>query len=434
MRSSSLAETFKQFQNGFPSVIGAWIAPGFCCIGEFNLSAGRPVSLKWEEQIGFSSLEQFKTSLQAIVKKRWLQGRPVVLSFSMPEIYSAPFDSNSEVPVEEQDLLPPGIKWDGVEYSIKKDAVDGVFACIRHGDIDSWIAVFKSIGLIAGQVIPAAIQWSRFFEIASSGVVSCSLQSGSLHYRYDGKWQGSVFVPGNTTGTPSEGSVAFSVALRPEFKWCPTGLIPALEGVFTSIDVPGFNLNPNVFEASRRLKAEKTVAKGIFFGSMGIAALSALLFLIIGGSSIWRLSVANDGQTLHSSSETISQIRQENKSIESRIASYKPLLSKKSSDARLLHEIGALASDSLWYSEIKISSDDAGAQVMVIGHSFSESTIGRLLVKAQAIPGIKKAGLEYTEKLSPERAGALTNQRVRSPLYRFKINFDFPSPSPGKKH
>lgn len=398
------------------SAIGVWVTPGYCSIGEFRVSEGVPHSFKWYEQIFYSDHEQLKNSLCALVKKRWLQGKPVVLTLSVPELYTVPFDDNPEKPVEKQALLPPGIRWDDIEYSIIKDNGDAAFACMRHSDIDSWVDFFRSTGLIVGQLVPAGIKWSRFFK--EKGDVTCTLPSGILLYSFESKWQGSVFLPAGIS-EPSKSTISFSVPLQPAFEWCPAGLVPALEGVFSSIEYPDFNLNFKNQAAARILKAEKIAAKSIFYGAIGVAGIVGLMLLLIGILSIWRLSV---GKSFRATASSISLIREENKSIQTKLGSYRTILSKKSDDAKILHDIGVLAKDSLWYSELNLSEGSEGVSVVIIGHSFSELAIAKFLRDAEALPGVKNAALEYTEKLSPEQAGRLTNSQIKPPLYRFKIN------------
>lgn len=52
-----------------PSILGIWIAPGFCSIGEFRIANDVPIALKWSELVPFSDDEHLKASLCTIIKK-----------------------------------------------------------------------------------------------------------------------------------------------------------------------------------------------------------------------------------------------------------------------------------------------------------------------------------------------------------------------------
>jgi hypothetical protein len=86
-----------------------------------------------------------------------------------------------------------------------------------------------------------------------------------------------------------------------------------------------------------------------------------------------------------------------------------------------MHDIGALAGDSIWYSELKLNKNGNTIGISIIGHSFSESSIAKLLLDSQNIRGVTKTNLEYAEKLSQQQAAKLTSGRLQCELYRFKI-------------
>ena len=58
----------------------------------------------------------------------------------------------------------------------------------------------------------------------------------------------------------------------------------------------------------------------------------------------------------------------------------------KSNDAEIMHNVGALATDSIWYTECKIASGAADANVDIVGYSFSESAIANYIVAAEKSP------------------------------------------------
>jgi hypothetical protein len=119
-------------------------------------------------------------------------------------------------------------------------------------------------------------------------------------------------------------------------------------------------------------------------------------------------------------------MKQENKKLQTKLLGYKSFLSRKSTDAKILHDIGKTATDSIWFSAIKLSSEKDGINTVVEGHSLSESAVATYIVDAEKIAGITKATLEYTEKLSEDKAAKMTNGQLRCELFNFKAVLDFP--------
>ena len=406
-----------------PSILGIWIAPGFCSIGEFRIANDVPIALKWSELVPFSDDEHLKASLCTIIKKRWLQGKPVVLTLSTPDVFAVPFVAQGDKAIEDQDILPAGVEWGNIEYALYEEAGRKVLACIRQSDLNARIAFLREVGLIADAVVPAGIHWSRLWEGETE--ISCTLPPGILRSVYDGgAWQGSVFLPSDTVAADGQ-SFSFDGAVRSEYRWCGQAQLPILEAILLSRERPDFTLNLHNSAATELRKIEAITGKAISWTGVGMTVMVMTLLVLIGIMALWRVAANGKGELLKRSTESISLMRQENTQLRAKLSSYKSVLAMKSNDAEIMHNVGALATDSIWYAECKIASDSADANVDIVGYSFSESAIANYIVAAEKIPGVHKAALEFTERLPLEMVEKMTGGRLKCDLYRFKAVLDF---------
>jgi hypothetical protein len=180
---------------------------------------------------------------------------------------------------------------------------------------------------------------------------------------------------------------------------------------------PGFDLNPYSYSADKLLRIEKKFRQYCYAGAIGLAGLF-LCLLLINGLQVWYSNITKNDAS--GASARALSVKQENARVRDRLASIKGLVSSRNSITRVLYEVGQLAQDSIWYSEMSLSTAD-GVNVVIIGHSLSEAAIARLLAGAEAIIGVRNARLEYTEKVASDQVSRLTHGRKSDVLYRYKM-------------
>jgi hypothetical protein len=413
IRHLKLPGILTRLHPSFQSLIGIWVAQRYCSIGAFGFGKTGSASVLWSEQIDFTDYTGLHSSLQKIVKKRRLQGVPVIVSLATPDVFTAPVDKNAVETIENQEILPQGVSWDSVEYAVRKGP-EPVFACIRHTDIDFWVGFFKETGLVAGSVVPSGIRWRQFVD--GKGDVTFSLPAGTLVSRIEGTWKGAYFVP--EAPKDKKTGLSFNAPVLPEYRWCPSYLLPALEGVLFYRQEPSFNLNPYRFSADKLYSIEKNLRQFGYSGALGLAGLF-LAFLLIGvGLQIWTVNVCKN-DVYNAFGKGLST-NQENARVKERLASIRSLASSKSSINRVLHDVGSIITDSIWYSEMGLSAGN-GVNIVILGHSLSESAIARVIARAEGINGIKSARLEYTEKVSSDQVSRLTGGKRNDVLFRYKL-------------
>ncbi len=407
---SAIKQFLANFWPGFENYLSVWIAPRYCVIAEFRFGRKGSVSALWSEQIPFAEYSDLHDSVRKLVQKRLLNGCPVTVSLSTAEVFAKQVEPDWLLDIEAHEVLPPGISWDSVDYSIKNGPVPLV-ACIRHADVDFWANFFREIGLVAGTVVPSGLFWPQFVE--GPGDIMLSTPSGTFVRNCgDGK-VAACFVPETVVDAKKE--ISFNLPLKPEYRWCPSFLAPALEGVISFREEPLFNLNPYCYSADKLFKTERTFRSFSLRMVAGFAGLAIAVLLVHAGLDLWW---AHDSRT-RGLSNALSVAKEEER-IKDRLASLRNLAATRVTISKLMHDIGSLPKDSIWYSELSVSLDN-GVQMAIIGHSLSESAVANVLAGAEAIPGVKTARLEYTEKVPGDEVARLTAGKRRKALFRYKL-------------
>jgi hypothetical protein len=413
-QTSSLKRISHYFQPGSSSFVGAWIAPHFCCIGEFMFFRKDIASVKWSEQVTFSDYSELHSLLRKVVDKRLIRGMPVSVSLATSEVFSRTIDENMATDIESQNVLPQGISWDTVEYSVQKSP-DLVFSCIRLSDIDFWQNFFKETGLVLNNLVPSGLFWPRFFQTTED--ITFSLAHGAIICKKDIGWKETLFLP--DTQPVEKPILTFNAPIRPEFQWCPVALLPALEAVLAFKQNPSFNLNTCNFSAEKLFKTEKIVAKSLRIGAICLCILIAALFLGNFGLDMWYARISHTPEY-----KKFMVLKQENAKVRENLTSMKEIFSSRTCMSKTLHDIGNLTRDSIWFSEMQVSSQNK-SNIVIIGHSLSEGSITQLLARTEALQGIKNAHLEYTEKLGADQVTRLTGGKRDIELFRYKLLIDF---------
>jgi hypothetical protein len=184
------------------------------------------------------------------------------------------------------------------------------------------------------------------------------------------------------------------------------------------MEAPYFNLNLSAFPAENAIAWEKNFKKFLFTAFIGLGLLIAIEFTCSIGFGIWRTHALKGEYT--ESTAKIATLKQENTLIAARIASIQSVMKTNRLLTGILQGAGELVKDSVWYSEMTVSNLNA-VKITVIGHALSESSIARLLFKAEGMPGVKNARLEFTEKISSDQVARLTAGQRNVAIYRFKL-------------
>ncbi len=391
--------------------IGIWIAPRFCSIGEFIFPKHGSPSVKWSASIIFSEYHELHAELLKIVKKRWLRGIPITLSLATADVFAVPVNGDTTALDVEVDILPKGISPNSVDYVIL-DSPTPACACIRHDDIDFWVNFFKEMGLYTGAVVPSGIWWARFVD--GKNEIHFSLPNGSFVSGYSGgSWKGCWFIPEKSKVVSNTCDFTFDVPVKPEYNWCNSFLLPALEGILLTQHRSSFNLNMNSWAAERMAGMEKKIRQYCLKGIITLIFVIATLFATKLGLNYWYMHISHRKSFINV--EQVAEMKMEQLRIKKRISSIQAFVSSKNHVTRVFHDAGSLIGDSIWYSEMNIEAH-GGVTISIIGHALSESVITRLLNRAESIDGIKTVRLEYTEKVK------VSTVELRTiPLFKYKL-------------
>lgn len=423
-----ITDTFNLFKQHFISNnedrIGIYIAPHFCVLGEFIFYdyEKKPISNKWTKEIVYEDYIDLETKLSQIIRKRCLYNRVVSISFSIPEIYTTSnFDPNTDL--EEQNILPKGIEWENIDYSVQSTDLP-VFAAIRQIDIHFWTEFIKRIKLIPGNIIPTGYFWHEFFP--KNDKINCKLPCGTIYYDSESP-EGVIYVPvseDNDKLPENKQSVVFSADVAYKFsRFSHTALLP-LEPIVSSIKNLNFNLNIDMYHADTALRYEPRIWRWMSIATKALGSVTIILitiFLLIYLICIGLGKQRNEHRII---SEKIEDLRKENIAVQSGIVGYRELLSQRSSAAKTLSKLGKATQDSLWFSELKVAKGGSYS-ITIIGHSLNESCISKLLSTCEKLDDITLVKLEYTEKLSQLQVAKLTYWKRKIPLYRFKVELAF---------
>jgi hypothetical protein len=408
-----LQTVFKYFQPG-SSYIGAWIAPRFCSIGEFRFPLKGQASVKWSEQVSFSDYSGLHASLRKIVDRHLARGMPVSVSLATPEVFSRTIDENTALEIEDQNVLPQGISWETIEYAVQINP-GNIFSCIRQSDIDFWQNFFKEAGLVLNNVVPSGLYWPRF--ILTTEDISFALAHGTIICKNDVKWKGTVFLP--DIQTIEKPILSFNAPIRPEYRWCPAAVLPALEPVLSYKENPSFNLNAFSLSAENLFKAEKIAGKSMLAATIGLCALIAVFLLGNWGLSMWYSNISGTPEY-----KNFMLLAREHEKVHESLTSIREIISSRTCMSKLLYDIGSLPRDSVWFSEMQVASENK-SNAVILGHALAEGPISQLLTRAGAVQGFKNVRFEYTERLGVDQVARLTGGKRDIELFRYKLLIDF---------
>ncbi len=396
--------------------LGAWVAPNLCVVAEFCLEHRKPGSNRWVEEIPYEGYDDLAAKLKAVVKKRWLQGRVVAAALATPDMLcTSEFDPAS--PPQEQQLLPPAIDWDSIEYAAVT-ASTPIFCCMRSADIDRWHRIFTSAGLVPGPLVPSGPLWHTLFAQPQS-TLRCALPHGELAWTPQGMYYSPA--PPHTMAKPARPDCArFHRAPADAYAWCPAQALAAVEPLVMGAELNGLDLNPRSFVAASALRFETAVWRYIRYAVAAAGAAIAALLVLVALTGAANALMGLGGGARKERLAQIGQLKHANDQAEEQIQGYKRLLSRRTNTARTMHTLCALANDSLWFSELILAAgNESGAAVT--GHALCEPAISRMLDSAAQHPEIGAASLEYSEHLSAAQVGKLTRWKRKADLYRFRL-------------
>ena len=286
-----------------------------------------------------------------------------------------------------------------------------------------WKEFFQRISLIPGCIIPAGYSWHSF--LLNSDETECNLPFGKIYYDSKSN-EGIQYIPSSdgeiTSDKPVENlqKVGFNTDVLGRFRNVKPSALLELEPILSFNEESNFNLNLDIYVAENALKLEKQIWRWMRIISLtfsGIVSMLLFLFIIMHLFSIALNKQRNEHRKI---SNKIENLRKENAYIQSGIERYKELLNQRSSVSEVLSRLGKALPDSLWLSEVQLI-NKGNYNVVIIGHSLTESGISRFLGISEKIEGIKSIKLEYTEKISSFQVAKLTHWKRKMPLYRFKI-------------
>lgn len=404
---------------GKSTYIGVWLAPNLCSIAEFSKAKADTNTLLWHECFEYNTQNDLFDQVRSIIKKRFLKNRVVFLALSTPDLYAVAGPFEPEKPLEDQNILPIGLQWDSVESSVLKKAEKPVFACLRQADADYWVKKFVEAGLLVATIVPAGILWERFFK-AQNNVVSCTLPQGILSQDID-KGVYNIFVPSTESRviTGAGPNLHFNCPMRPEYAWCPTVALMALEPVLLHLESPEFNCNAHSYNAFSVLRTEQVLWSYIRYIGLPLVALVALILLWAGISNVATTGLVKIGRYKQDLVAQVESIKNQNAKLQNTKVVLSALVEKKYSIANNLYALGTASSDSLWLSEVNFEVQGS-LKVSIIGHAYTESAINRFAGALKEHNSFNDMQIEYTERLLPDVVSRLSGTVNNNSLFRFK--------------
>ena len=422
-QASSLAVLFGSLRRhplaGYENLLGIWVAPDAFVIAEFAFRKDVSPSVLWHEVCEYSERAELFIHLAEIAKKRWLKNRTIHAAICTADILTLSDGFDAGRPPEEQNLLPDGMTWDDLEYAVDTEQIPLV-CCMRKTDVNKWGNEFLDAGLIMASLVPAGYMWPLFFN---SPIVECTLPQGKFTVSTENKTLAAAYAPTIQKSEKTE-IMRIDAVQNEANRWCPINALPALEPVLYARQKRNLNLMPNAFFSQKCLDAERNIWKGSRLAIICILSITAVLLFVSGALYFSRMALGEREKKMQNQMAQMESLKKEITKQRKSLEENNELMGQKSELARILYDIGKMAGQGLWYSEMRI--DEAGAPtITLLGHSTSEKRITELFDILHEVHGVKNVAMEYSERLSAQQISRLTGGKKSMELFRFKMMLQF---------